>query len=244
MPVTPRDVLAAHNVLDLASRTDGFDMLELLHDLTTYTVDLLSVRSAGITLLNEAGEVDYATASDETCRRLEEDQLELGEGPCLDAARTGDALAPVLLNAAYPSRRLWPRFTLRALRVGITSVAAVPLRTPQYPLGALNLMSSGRVPTRQDLRLAQVLADAAGTCLHHRQALRTEDEIINQLETALESRAVIEQAKGVLSARLGIGVEEAFTRLRDHARSRRQKLTVLASDIAQGAVPAELDTKH
>lgn len=105
-------------------------------------------------------------------------------------------------------------------------------------------MGSGRMPTRQDLRLAQVLADAAGTCLHHRQALRTEDEIINQLETALESRIVIEQAKGVLAARLSIGVEEAFARLRDYARSQHRKLTDLASDVAQGAVPPEFDTGH
>ncbi|MET8683579.1 GAF and ANTAR domain-containing protein [Streptomyces sp. NPDC004732] len=242
MPVTPRDVLAAQSVLDLASRTDGFDILELLHDLTMHTVSLLGVRSAGVTILNEAGEVDYLTASDETCRRLEEDQLELGEGPCVDSTRTGDMLAPVLLRAAHPSHWLWPRFTHRALRAGITSVAAVPLRTPQHPLGALNLMSAERVPTREDLRLAQVLADAAGTCLHHRQALLTKDEIIGQLETALESRIVIEQAKGVLASRLGVDVEEAFTRLRSHARSRHQKLSELAAEVARGDVPADLDT--
>ncbi|MFI5801934.1 ANTAR domain-containing protein [Streptomyces sp. NPDC051561] len=242
MSVTPRDVLAAQKVLDLASRADGFDILELLHDLTTHTVSLLGIRSAGVTILDEAGEVDYLTASDETCRRLEEDQLELGEGPCLDAARTGRPLAPVLLRAAHPSSRLWPRFTHRALHAGITSVAAVPLRTPVYPLGAVNLMSSGRVPTREDLSLAQVLADAAGICLHHRQTLRTKDEIIGQLETALESRIVIEQAKGVLASRLATDVEEAFTLLRSHARSGRQKLTELAAEVAGGTIPAALDT--
>ncbi|MGE6737476.1 ANTAR domain-containing protein [Streptomyces sp. NPDC059900] len=229
-------------MLDLASRADTFDMLELLHDLTTHTVSLLGVRLVGVTVLNEAGEVDYLTASDEACRRLEEDQLELGEGPCLDAARTGSAMAPVLLRAAHPSRRLWPRFTPRALRAGITGVAAVPLRTPRYPLGAVNLMSDGRLPTRQDLSLAQVLADAVGFCLHQRHATRTREEVIGQLQTALESRIVIEQAKGMLASRLGIGVEAAFLRLRDHARSRQQRLTELASDIVRGAVPSELDT--
>ncbi|MGW2227991.1 ANTAR domain-containing protein [Streptomyces formicae] len=242
MSVTRHDVLAAQAVLDLASRADGFDMLELLHDLTTHTVALLGVRSAGVTILNATGQVDYLTASDEACRRLEEDQLELNEGPCLDSTRTGNTLAPVLLRADRPSRQLWPRFTVRALRAGITSVAAVPLRTPQHSLGAVNLMSAGRVPTREDLCLAQLLADAAGTCLHHRQTLLARDEIIRQLETALESRIVIEQAKGVLASRLGIDVEEAFARLRGHARSRQQKLTELAALIAQGAVPAELDT--
>ncbi|RCH59637.1 ANTAR domain-containing protein [Streptomyces sp. SDr-06] len=242
MSVTPRDVLAAQSVLDLASRADGFDILELLHDLTMHTVRLLGVRSAGVTILDAAGAVDYLTASDEMCRRLEEDQLELGEGPCLDAARTGEPLAPVLLRTARPSTWLWPRFTHRALRAGITSVAAVPLRTPAYPLGAVNLMSSGRLPTREDLCLAQVLADAAGSCLHHRQTPRTKNEIIGQLERALQSRIVIEQAKGVLASRLAIGVEEAFTRLRSHARSQRRKLTDIATEVARGAIPAELDT--
>ncbi|MEV0263135.1 GAF and ANTAR domain-containing protein [Streptomyces sp. NPDC050617] len=242
MSATRHDVLAAQAVFDLASRPDGFDTLELLHDLTGHVVTLLGVRSAAVTVLNESGEVDYLTASDETCRGLEEDQIELGEGPCLDSARSGEALDPVLLNAARTSRRLWPRFTLRALNAGITSVAAVPLRTPRHQIGALNLMSSGRVPTREDLGLAQVLADATGVCLHHRHMLRTEDEVIGQLETALASRIVIEQAKGVLASRLGVDTPEAFDRLRRHARSQQRKLSELAADVARGAVPAELDT--
>ncbi|MCQ4207834.1 ANTAR domain-containing protein [Streptomyces longispororuber] len=236
------DVLTSQAVLDLAFRADGFDVLELLHDLTAHTVSLLGLRSAGVTVLSETGQVDYLTASDETCRRLEEDQLELGEGPCLDSTRSGKILPPVLLRAAHPSHDLWPRFTARALRAGITSVAAVPLRTPHHPLGAVNLMSGGRVPTREDLSLAQSLADAAGICLHHRQTVLTKNEIIGQLQTALTSRIVIEQAKGMIAARQGIGMEEAFNRLRGHARSRQQKLTELATHVVQGALPVEIDT--
>lgn len=241
MSATRDDVRAARAVLDLGSRADGFDVLELLHDLTAYAVGLLGVGSAGVTVLNRSGQVDYLAASDETCRRLQEDQLELDEGPCLDSARTGRMLTPVLLHADRHSRRRWPHFTSRALRAGITSVAAVPLRTPRNPLGALNLLSSGRVPTREDLCLAQALADAVGICLRHRQDLLTREETIGQLEEALESRVVIEQAKGVLASRLGVDVEEAFARLRRHARSRRLKLTELADQIARGAVPADLD---
>ncbi|WP_246260579.1 ANTAR domain-containing protein [Streptomyces typhae] len=152
-------------------------------------------------------------------------------------------MAPVLLNAAHPSRRLWPLLTRRALSAGITSVAAVPLRTPRHLLGALNLMSAGgRVPTRESLRLAQALADAAGVCLHHRRALLTKDEIIGQLESALGSRIVIEQAKGALASRLGVDVDEAFARLRNHARSRQQKLTEPAAEVARGVTPADLIT--
>lgn len=251
MPTMHREELIAQAVLDLAVRPDGFDVLELLHDLTMYAVKLLDVRSAGITILDEAGQVDYVTASDETCRRLEEDQLELDEGPCVDSARTGTALPTVPLRADHPSRRRWPRFAPRAVAAGITCVAAVPMGTPQHPLGALNLLSTERVPTREELSLAQVLVDAAGACLQHRQTLLARDEIIRQLETALESRIVIEQAKGVLASRLGVDVEEAFTRMRRHARSRQQKLTQLAAqrcempsggrDAASGAAPPPHD---
>ncbi|WP_225987205.1 ANTAR domain-containing protein [Streptomyces spectabilis] len=87
-----------------------------------------------------------------------------------------------------------------------------------------------------------MLADAAGICLQHRQTLLAKDEVIGQLETAVESRIVIEQPKGVLASRLGVDVEEAFARLRAHARSRQQRLTELAAQITQGTIPAELDT--
>ncbi|MEW2387053.1 ANTAR domain-containing protein [Streptomyces venezuelae] len=159
----------------------------------------------------------------------------------MDSTRTGHLLPPVLLRAERRSRRLWPRFTPRALAAGITCMAAVPLRTVQHPLGALNLLSTGRVPTREDLCLAQALAEATGICLQHRQTMLAKDEIIGQLETALESRIVIEQAKGVLVSRLGIDADEALARLRGHARARRQKLTELAAEIAHGSVPADLD---
>lgn len=167
-------------------------------------------------MFNRVGQVDYVTASDETCRRLEEDQLDLDEGPSVDSARTGEVLAPVLLHADRPGVLRWPRFTPRALDAGIAGVAAVPLRVGPHPLGALNLLSADRAPRWEDVDVAQVLADAAGVCLQHRQVGIAKDEIIRQLETALSSHIVIEQAKGVLAARLGVDMDEAFTRLCGH----------------------------
>ncbi|MEU6113014.1 GAF and ANTAR domain-containing protein [Streptomyces sp. NPDC047117] len=242
MPTTDRETLVAEAVLDLATRTYECDVLDLLHDLTAYMVSLLGVRAAGATISNEAGKVDYLTASDEMCRQLEEEQLELDEGPCVDSTRSGTVLAPVALHPAGPVVQRWPRFAPRALSLGITSAAAVPLRAGEHTVGAVNLMSTAPFPlTERDLRLAQTLADAFGAWLRHRQVLRTKDEIVRQLQRALETRIVIEQAKGVLASRLGIGVDEAFVRLRCHARARQQKLSDLASRIAQGAMPCGLD---
>lgn len=242
MSALPCDFAVARAVLDLGSRPDGFDVLELLHDLTGYVVRLGRVRSAGVTVLDENGHVDYLTASDEACARLEEAQLDLDEGPCVDSARTGRVLAPVALDPAGPASACWPRFAVRAVAAGVTSVAAVPLRTREHGLGAVNLLHDGpgTIPA-EDLQLAQLLADAAGNRLDHRQSLLDRDEVIAQLTGALQSRIVIEQAKGMLASRLGTDVADAFGRLRDHARSRRQKLTELARQIVQGEIPAELD---
>ncbi|MFF0744303.1 ANTAR domain-containing protein [Streptomyces sp. NPDC004111] len=241
MHTTDREVLVAEAVLDMATRTYGYDAPDLLHDLTSYVVSLVGVRAAGATVLNAAGQVDYLTASDEVCRRLVELQLALDEGPCLDSTRAGATLAPLALGPGSPGLRRWPRFAPEALRAGITGVAAVPLRVGAHTVGSVNLLGDGSaVPSAPDLRLAQVLADAAGAWLQYRLLLRSRDEVVEQLQNALRTRVVIEQAKGALAARLGIGVEEAFARLRAHARARQEKLHDLAVRVARGAVPAEL----
>ncbi|MER5949615.1 GAF and ANTAR domain-containing protein [Streptomyces sp. NPDC001904] len=242
MSAAPRDLLLARAVLDLASRPDGLDPLELLHDLTDYAVRLARVQSAGVTVLDETGHVDYLTASDTVCARLEEAQLDLDEGPCVDSARTGSVLRPVLLHPADAAFERWPRFTPWALAAGYSSVAAVPLRIREDSLGSLNLLQTGaRTISSVDLHSAQLLADAAGSRLNHQQTLLDRDEVITQLTSALESRIVIEQAKGMMAARLGIDVDDAFRRMRALARSRQQKLIDLARQITQGSIPADAD---
>ncbi|GHF01578.1 transcriptional regulator [Streptomyces longispororuber] len=237
MPVTARETLVAEAVLDLATRRDQEDVLLLLHDLTAYTVSLLGLRGAGTAVLNGAGRVDRLTASDELCGRLQEDQFALGEGPCLDSARAAGALAPVALGPGGVGAVLWPRFAPRAVDAGICGVAVVPLRTGRDTHGAVTLMAA--VPealSARAMRLAQVLADAVGAWLGR----RTKDEITEQLETALNTRDVIEQAKGALAARLEINVHDAFRRLHSHARSRQQRLGDVAGRVVNGSVPPEL----
>ncbi|OKI02161.1 transcription antitermination regulator [Streptomyces sp. CB02923] len=241
MSTTEREVRIAEAVRDLVYRSADFDPLELLHDLTDLATALLPVAGAGVTILDDLGRVEYATASDERCRRLEEVQIELDEGPCLDAIRDGTVMPPASLSG--PAAMRWPRFARRARRAGITAVAAVPLRTPGFTAGALNLMSgqdAEPVPTPDDLRIAQALADATAACFGHQHDLNSQAVLIEQLSTALDSRLVIEQAKGVLSERLRVSLDDAFERLRAHARARQRKLTDLAADVARGEVPAEL----
>ncbi|MGW8375984.1 ANTAR domain-containing protein [Streptomyces sp. ODS28] len=136
----------------------------------------------------------------------------------------------------------WPRFVPRAREAGITAVAAVMLHTPHLPLGAANLlMSTPPYLSARDLRLARVLASTTSSAFAQQHELRSREKVVSQLRTALESRLVIEQAKGILAERFDVEVDQAFTRLRGHARSHQQHLTELATQIARGNPPAALD---
>ncbi|MFB9929297.1 GAF and ANTAR domain-containing protein [Amycolatopsis halotolerans] len=239
MPATERETLVAEAVLNLAARERAVP--DLMHDLTTSVAALVGVRAAGVAVLDETGKADCLAISDEAFLPLARSQFELGEGPAVDSIRTGAVLPPVTLRPAGTGPQRWPRFSARALRAGVTRVAAVPLRAGEHAVGTVTLFSTTpSVPVAQDLRLAQVLADAAGAGLSQKQALRTKDESIGQLRSALNSRVVIEQAKGILAAHLSIEVGEAFDRLRSHARARRLKLSELAGLVVRGEIPSGL----
>ncbi|MGW8376779.1 ANTAR domain-containing protein [Streptomyces sp. ODS28] len=236
-----RELRVAEAVVDLGHRPPGFDPLELLHDLTAHLSALLPVRSAGVTTAAGSGEVAYLTASDEPCRRLEQDQIDLDEGPCLDSARNREPLPLTDLTDGSGAAARWPRFVPRARAAGITAVAAVMLETPPLSLGAANLLMSGPpYVDDRDLRLARTLTRATALAFAHRQERNGRDGVAGQLQAALDARLVVEQAKGVLAALLGVGMDEAFTLLRGHARLRGQRLTDLATRIARGDIPAAL----
>nr|WP_246481169.1 GAF and ANTAR domain-containing protein [Amycolatopsis umgeniensis] len=225
----------------MSRHAEDFDSLELLHDLTHHANVLLRVQGAGVTVVDDRDQVRYATASDEKCRELEEIQVDLGEGPCLDSARSNAVLSPTGFGGGSPGAERWPRFAPYAREAGVIAMAAVPLSTSETTVGALNLMNT-RYPVVPvtDLRIAQAFTGAAMGCFAHQDQVRGLKRIVGQLEGALFSRVAIEQAKGVLSERFHIPLDEAFSRLRKHARSRNLKLKALATDVAQGLGPAEL----
>ncbi|MET9262126.1 GAF and ANTAR domain-containing protein [Amycolatopsis sp. NPDC004079] len=241
MPTTPRELLIAQAMRDLVDRDDA-NPLDLLRDLVTHVVALLPVQAAGATVMGITGEPDHLAASDEKSRRLERAQFDLGEGPSLDSAHSGRALPLVLLRHNSTSPR-WPRFAPLALRDGINAVAAVPLRTRDHSYGALSLMNTASpVPRPHDIRLAQSLATTAAASLRLQRAMHEKDSVISHLQTALDSRIVIEQAKGVLAERLHASTDEAFVHLRSHARNQSRKLHDLASEIVRRNDAAEPDT--
>ncbi|MGW0522997.1 ANTAR domain-containing protein [Crossiella sp. NPDC003009] len=208
----------------------GFDTIDFLHTLTERCVELLEVDAVGILLVDQRGALNLMAASTEQARMLELFQLQDEEGPCLDCFRTGAAVGCPDLSAE-PQR--WPRFTVAAREQGFAAVHAVPMRLREQVLGALNLFrtSPGAVPA-ETIALAQSLANVATISILQVRALRHSEMVAEQLQTALNSRIVIEQAKGILTERLQIGIADAFSLMRRYARDNNEFL----SDVAQQVI--------
>jgi GAF domain-containing protein len=228
-----REAMLARTLVELADTlVADFDVVDLLTVLTDGCVDVLDVGATGLMLAAPGGDLRVMASSSEAVRVLELFELQSQEGPCLDCYRTGE---PVVNQDLARADDRWPRFAAEALAAGFWSVHALPMRLRGAVIGALNLFHvdpGGMRPA--DIAAAQAMADVATIAvLQHRATL--EAQIINeQLSHALNSRVVIEQAKGVVSERLGIDLDQAFGRLRSHARNHNLRLVDVARDVLDG----------
>jgi GAF domain-containing protein len=205
-----------------------FDVIDFLQLLTDRSVMLLSASAAGVMLADPRGELRVAASSNEAAGLLELFQIQNDQGPCLDCFRTG---LPVTAVFADPEQR-WPRFAAAATQHGFRTVQALPMRLRDQVIGALNLFRTTPGPfDPPDLRLGQALADVATIGLLHERNVRRSETVAEQLQSALNSRVVIEQAKGKLAERLSMEMDEAFAVLRDYARNSNQRLTEVARNF-------------
>ncbi|GAB2909835.1 GAF and ANTAR domain-containing protein [Rhodococcus aerolatus] len=211
---------------------DDYDVAELLQQLLEDCVDLLGVTAAGLLLVDQRGGASIVATTSAAAHDLERVQVAAGRGPSLDAIATGRAVAVPDVAASASS---WPELAARAAADGVRAVHALPLRLRDQVIGGLTLLQQAEQPVRPgDLAVAQALADVATIgVLHHRVAVRHET-LGEQLQTALRSRVVIEQAKGVLAERRGTGTEEAFEVLRGRARHSRRRLLDVAREVVDG----------
>jgi transcriptional regulator with GAF, ATPase, and Fis domain len=213
----------------------GFDMMDFLHVLTDRSVQLLDVSAAGLLLADPRGELRVVAASSEAARLLELFQLQNDQGPCLDCYRGGQ---PVQVPDLEAEAARWPRFAPAALRAGFAGVQALPMRLREQVIGALSLFRDQPGPFgAADVRIGQAMADVATISLLHERSTRHSDTLNEQLQTALKSRVLIEQAKGKLAERLGLDMDQAFNLLRDFARSRNLRLSDLAQAFIEGSEP-------
>ena len=234
----PREQRLAEVFVELADTlVEEFDVVDFLQTLTERCVELVDTDAAGLMLDDQRGRLQVVAYTDESARLLELFELQKAEGPCLDCFATGEAIANVDLAA---SRSRWPVFTEAALGSGFAYSHALPLRLRRQVLGALNLFTVERKALTADhLAVAQGMADIATIGLLHERALHDQVVLAEQLQAALHSRILIEQAKGVLSARAGISVGDAFSRMRSHARRAGLHLTGVAEAVVAGTLGHE-----
>src|SRR5487761_483862 len=212
-----------------------FDVIDFLHVLTDRSVQLLNASAAGLLLADPRGELRVVAASSEAARLLELFQLQNDQGPCLDCFRSGRPVAAADLAAAAGR---WPRFAPAACQAGFGAVQAMPMRLREQVIGALNLFRAGPGALAPgDIRVGQALADVATISLLHERSMRHSDTLNEQLQTALNSRVIVEQAKGKLAERLDIDMTQAFGILRSAARNRNLRLADLAQAFIDGTEP-------
>jgi transcriptional regulator with GAF, ATPase, and Fis domain len=217
------------------SLVSDYDVVDLLHNLIDVSIELLGVTAAGLVLHDPAGAMEVLASSSEETRLLELLQVEDGDGPCLEAYRTSRVVSVGDLSLT-PAR--WPRFQAGAAEYGFVSVHAVPMRLRNETIGALNLFGRRReVMNEQDAKVAQALADVATIAILQERSSRRHAVLSEQLQVALHSRVLIEQAKGVLAQQATVDMDTAFKMLRGHARGHSLRL----HDVAQAVVERSLD---
>ncbi len=214
----------------------GFDLMEFLRTLTEQCVQLLDADAAGLLLADGRGALRLVAASTDQVQVIELFQLQADEGPCLDCYRSGQIVGVGDLRSAEATRR-WPGFAAAAAEMGFGGVHAIPMRLRDEIIGTLNLFHAAAAdPDPVTARMARSLVDVATIGLLQERALRHQEILTEQLQTALNSRVLIEQAKGILAERYGFDPERAFTVLRRYARNHNHPLTALARDVITGAV--------
>jgi transcriptional regulator with GAF, ATPase, and Fis domain len=233
------DTLVESFVLLADTLVDDYDVIDFLETLAERSVELLDVSAAGIMLADPAGGLRHAACSSERMRVAELFELQLEEGPCVDAYRDRTT---IVSDSPEDAAARWPRFAPHALENEFVSVAAVPMRLRTQVIGALNLFStnSGALAAA-DLRVAQALADVATIGILHERAVNDARAVTSQLEGALQSRIVIEQAKGIVAEHNHISVDVAFSLIRGYVRRNQLRLRDTAAQIISGTVsPDEL----
>ncbi|GIF45279.1 GAF and ANTAR domain-containing protein [Actinoplanes xinjiangensis] len=209
---------------------DEFDVLDYMHMITERVAYLTEAPAVGMLLADQHSRLEFVAGSNENVTLVELFVVQNEEGPCLEAFRTGEPVVNVDLNNAAGR---WPRFAPLAVATGFRSVHAFPMRLRRQVIGTLNVFGdvAGREFESDDVTIMQALADAATIGLLQERAIRHGETLTEQLQGALNSRIIIEQAKGAVAQAHGISVDDAFTVIRGYARKHNRRLTEVANAL-------------
>ena len=215
-----------------------YDVVDLLEGLVRSCVDLMDVDQGGILLIDQRGHLQLVAASSEATRLVELLQLQSEEGPCLECVTTG---TPVTVPDLSTQQERWPTFSPAAMSVGFSAVHALPLRLRDQTIGCLNLFTTGarRGPDDDDRRIAQALADVATIGILQQRSISRSSLLAEQLQNALNSRIVVEQAKGVLAERGRLDMQSSFEQLRGYARAHNLRLSDVAASVVRDQLSAD-----
>ncbi|CAM3309998.1 GAF and ANTAR domain-containing protein [Kibdelosporangium persicum] len=190
---------------------------------------------ASITEIDD-GEARTAASTDDRAVEVDQAQYAVGDGPCLRAAATGKTVRLSLDHAS----ELWPEFTACAKQVGVRSYLAAPLRVDEDLTGAINLFGFGDHGFAEiDSKLLELYVTVVAFGLRTIRRYQQVRELADNLEAAMRSRAVIEQAKGILMATHKIDDETAIQRLINHSQNTNTKLRLVAADFVRKASTPE-----
>lgn len=210
---------------------DRYELDDVLKQLGVDISDVLDVAGAGVMLADEAGSLRFCSTNNEVLRALEALQIDLNEGPCLLAYRSGEI---VLADDLREDRR-FPAFGPRAVEVGMAAVFSFPMRLDQQVIGALNLYAETPAAfSAEQIEVGGVFADVATMYLLNARDIAQRNLLTRQLQHALDSRVLIEQAKGYVAALVGIEPAEAFELIRGYARRHQIRVRVVARAILHG----------
>ena len=234
-----RESRLAQAFVELADTlVNDFDVVDFLHVLTRRATELLDAAEAGLLLADPGGTLHVMASSSEATGALELFQLQNEEGPCLECYRSG---TPLIVEDLDTEAGRWPRFVPEALSTGFASVHALPMRLRQEIIGVLNLFGArpGRL-SDADVTAGQAMADIATIGILQQRAIHQAHVTVDQLQGALTSRIIIEQAKGTLAERSGIAMDAAFEGLRSYARHHNRRLGDIAQELIDGTLEAEV----
>lgn len=245
--MAPNETSLARTFVEAADTlVADFDVLDFLTTLAARCVELFDASEAGFMLVGKSGGLHVAASSSRSMNHLELFEIQHNEGPCVDCFRDG---APVTSEDLREDLPRWPTFAPEALRAGFHAACALPMRLRDTTIGSLNLLrvELGALGA-EDLRNAQALADIATIGLLHHRAADDSQLLAGQLQYALDSRVVIEQAKGVLAQHAGVTIDQAFDALRSYARNHNERLNdvaraVAARELAPDTVVADTEAK-
>ncbi|MGW7514589.1 GAF and ANTAR domain-containing protein [Streptomyces sp. NPDC054796] len=234
--MTREEHLLAAMVDAVDTLVDDFDLIDFLHQLCERCNELLDVSAVGVMLADPGGELQVIAASDEHTRLLELFALQIEQGPCVQCHRSGAARFNIRLDSDEQTAE-FRRFAERARQAGFVTTHALPMRLRQQAVGAMNLFDTRQQDlSAADARVAQALADVATIAILQQRTIMHGNIERAQLQAALSSRIIIEQAKGILAQRWNTDIDAAFDALRRHARNHQLPLSRLCRQVVDGTL--------